>query len=141
VKKVCNKCKIEKDISEFSPRKDRPCGFDGRCRSCQAKRSLDYYKRNRDVAVVKLRERNKKARQLDPKVSRAHAALGKKHIVKSTPKWVDRKELVNFYYNRPEGMTVDHIIPLRGKNVSGLTVLWNLQYLTPSLNSKKYNRI
>lgn len=36
-------------------------------------------------------------------------------------------------------MVVDHIIPTKGKNVSGLHVLNNLQYLTPSQNNSKKN--
>lgn len=45
-----------------------------------------------------------------------------------------------FYKNKPAGMVIDHIIPFKGKNVSGLHVSWNLQYLTPEENMKKGNR-
>lgn len=57
---------------------------------------------------------------------------------KATPKWVDKEALLAIYKNRPLGMHVDHIIPLCGKNVCGLHVPWNLQYLTKSDNSKKH---
>ena len=55
------------------------------------------------------------------------------------PKWVDLKAIKQFYYNCPENYEVDHIVPLKGINVSGLHVLNNLQYLTKSNNLKKGN--
>ena len=53
------------------------------------------------------------------------------------PAWVDLQAITEFYKACPKGMTVDHIIPLRGKTVSGLHVLDNLQYLSLSENSSK----
>ena len=57
-----------------------------------------------------------------------------------TPKWADLKAISEFYANCPEGFHVDHIIPLRGKIVSGLHVLENLQYLPALDNYKKANK-
>ncbi len=45
-----------------------------------------------------------------------------------------------FYRDCPPGMVIDHIAPLQGALVSGLHVVWNLQYLTPEENAKKYNK-
>lgn len=65
----------------------------------------------------------------------------KKHVKIATPKWADLKAIEVFYSNCPPGYHVDHIIPLKGKDVSGLHVLNNLQYLTAFENISKCNRI
>ena len=63
-----------------------------------------------------------------------------KDLAKRTPSWADKKEIIEFYKNCPKGYEVDHVIPLRGKNVSGLHIRSNLQYLTKEENRKKYNK-
>jgi hypothetical protein len=67
----------------------------------------------------------------------------------ATPKWLgeeDRKSTASMYMlaekmEKMFGMKyhVDHIVPLRGKNVCGLHVPWNLQILEASLNLAKSN--
>ena len=52
----------------------------------------------------------------------------------------DKKEIAEFYRNCPEGHHVDHIIPLNGKNVSGLHTVSNLQYLPATENLRKSNK-
>jgi hypothetical protein len=54
-----------------------------------------------------------------------------------TPAWADRAAIDKIYADCPPGMEVDHIVPIQGKNVCGLHVETNLQYLTKSANSSK----
>lgn len=73
--------------------------------------------------------------------------------LQATPKWLtkEQKQEIDQYYidakelqwlsDPTDPLTVDHIIPLRGKIVSGLHVPWNLQILLKSLNSSKHNKI
>ena len=59
----------------------------------------------------------------------------------ATPPWVDEAAILAIYESCPKGMHVDHIEPLQGRNLCGLHVPWNLQYLTPQENSSKSNRV
>ena len=52
-----------------------------------------------------------------------------------------RKQIDLIYLNRPDGFHVDHIVPISGKNVSGLHVPWNLQYLPALENQRKQNKL
>ena len=49
-------------------------------------------------------------------------------------------QMENFYLNRPDGHSVDHIVPITSKYVCGLHVPWNLQYLPELENKSKGNR-
>ena len=77
------------------------------------------------------------------KKSNHYKYLHKIDKLKACPKWLSNEqleELRNFYINCPEGYEVDHIIPLKGKNVRGLHVPWNLQYLKREDNNFKSNK-
>lgn len=70
--------------------------------------------------------------------------------LKRTPKWLtkeQKQEIMKFYAlarkrSAESGIEyqVDHIIPLKGRIISGLNVPWNLQVITKSENTRKNNR-
>lgn len=94
----------------------------------------------------KVRAARRQWGQNHPDRARANHAKRRFHKLRQMPAWACTPDLDNIYKTCPPGMHVDHIVPLRGLTfdgyrVSGLHVPWNLQYLTPSENSKKYNRM
>lgn len=91
---------------------------------------------NRD----KVRKYNAAWRRANLKRMCAHARAYELRKQRAMPAWADREAIQRFYEQRPAGFHVDHIVPLRGKLVSGLHVLENLQYLPGLDNNKKGNR-
>ena len=69
-------------------------------------------------------------------------------LLRACPAWVCQDTIRKVYEERKQlsvdtGVAhhVDHIIPLRGKNVCGLHVPWNLRIIPAADNIRKGNRI
>ena len=77
----------------------------------------------------------------NPHIRKANKAKRRASELKATPKFANLNKIKEIYKNCPKGYHVDHIIPLQSKIVCGLHVEWNLQYLTPSANSSKSNKL
>ena len=67
-------------------------------------------------------------------------ALYQKRVKQRTLPNEDLSVIKEFYSKCPIGYEVDHIIPLNGKNISGLHTITNLQYLKVSDNRRKSNK-
>lgn len=86
----------------------------------------------------------------NPDKVNALAAKYKAAKIQRTPSWLtdEHDKKTEFTYTlvkylqqfSEENLHVDHVIPLQGKNVSGLHVHWNLQILTESENTSKGNK-
>ena len=114
--------------------------------------SHNYHKNNADLISLKkkvYREQNKDKIKATIKnwynknYHRYLVAKAKRRALlkQALPKFADLKKIREIYKDCPKGFHVDHIVPLQGKNVCGLHVEWNLQYLTPYDNLVKSNKL
>jgi len=109
---------------------------------------LDYYQKNKEWYSEYYKENSehrnklrKENRELNPEKAKLDASIYSSRLRKQTPLWVDKNKLKEIYSEAKRlNLTVDHIIPLKGKNVSGLNVPENLQLLTRSENARKSNK-
>jgi hypothetical protein len=103
--------------SRYGSKKDDP-----EFREKRRKYDLEYSKRQRSKRLRCNRQNKRKALKL-----------------LATPSWANQSKIKEIYLNCPAGHHVDHIIPLKGKNVRGLHVENNLQYLPEKANLSKGN--
>ncbi len=97
----------------------------------------EHYFKNRYNIIKKI----KLYRLNNPHTQKNLSAKRRALQLNATPKFANPKKIREIYKNCPKGYVVDHIVPLQGKVVCGLHVEWNLQYLTPSENSSKSNKL
>lgn len=93
----------------------------------------------------KLKSAGSKWTRLHADRANAKTARRTARKLRAMPIWLSeeqRLQILEFYSRAKQlNLVVDHIIPLRGKNVSGLHVPWNLQLLTRDENSRKGNKV
>jgi hypothetical protein len=138
--KTCSNCKKELPISQYRMRQRKRT--DG-----------SSYKTIRSHCITCQRLSNRKHEHgyVGKATKRRHSALRQKRNRNATPNWLtteQRKEITDIYEHMRdcravtgEAYHVDHIVPLKGKNVCGLHVPWNLQVLPSDVNVSKSNRL
>lgn len=125
----------------------------------ERQRQREYYKNNPDKQTVrhrkyyasntiKINSKNKKYYKEHKAEKLAHVRKRQANILKAVPKWADLEKIAEIYKQREKisretGIShhVDHIIPLKGKNVCGLHVEYNLQIISAEQNLRKSTKI
>ncbi len=110
------------------------------CRTCEFGATKKHQQENPEYWQALNRRAYKNWSPEQKQKRNEESLLRHKRIKHMIPPWADKKAIMEFYRNRPPGYHVDHIIPLNGKNVSGLHVIENLQYLPAVENLRKGNK-
>jgi hypothetical protein len=114
-----------------------------RCKTCASKYGKKYRDNNKEYHLEWQRENREHLRAYQREYYKdKYGERNAKHEKRLKERYVynDMDDIQEFYRNCPKGFHVDHIIPLNGKNVSGLHTISNLQYLLASENQRKYNK-
>jgi hypothetical protein len=159
--KNCKICKADKDNSSF--RMSKKTGkLLNPCDDCWKQRRKEYNKKSlkqnnstKDAWAKRNPEKVKAARAKWKKNNigfvKADKAKRKDYVEKATPKWLTKLQLeaIDMKYEYAElksrltgiKQNVDHIIPLRNKDVCGLNVPWNLEVIPEKENIAKSNKL
>jgi len=132
--KQCTKCKEIKELDLFKKAKSRKDGRCSWCKNCHSKDTVRYQKTVPER--VRFNKRNWDLKNPESRKKYKQRRRERERLIK----FGDQKIVREFYKKCPKNMVVDHIIPIFGENVSGLTVINNLQYLTKSENCIKANK-
>ena len=159
----CSKCNISKPYKDFvfDKRYNRP---KKKCRVCDAATYKAWVVRNRASVLQRnkdYRDKNPdfRKRMVDKTTKNQHLYQAKRNAAEArrrcsklsaTPAWLSKDhlaEIENLYWMcrdlravSGQDYHVDHIVPLRGENVCGLHVPWNLQILPSDMNIRKSNK-
>ena len=154
--KTCSRCKIEKDLTSFYKSSSSKDGYRYNCISCQkeeyttgkeehSRRMRNNYLKNKQVYTDRAKVWKKVNRE------KHNAGCMERYTIKINrcPAWA--KELTELAtleaYDKAQRLEedtgipydVDHIVPLKGKTVSGLHIFNNIQVIPASENRSKKN--
>ena len=149
--KKCSGCKIEKDLNNFTKNSSRKDGLNHNCKECFKKyyevnknkiieSATKSYNQNKEYRKIYLKEYGKNWRKNNKDKNCYKSNMYRASKLQRIVSWANLEEIKRIYENCPKGYHVDHIIPLKGKNISGLHIENNLQYLLATENCRKGNR-
>ena len=143
--KECRVCKDVKPVTEYYKQARNRDGLFHECKKCCTQRRREYYAANPEKQKIK----NRIAYEKNKRYYIDKGYLYNKRRRGAMPPWLneDHKFMLEEIYELRDLRTqatgvvhhVDHIVPLRGAEVCGLHVPWNLQVIPASANIRKGN--
>ena len=143
--KYCKDCNTLKNVFEFYKDSTKSDGLCNYCKLCKSKRCKERWNKNNKKANAQKRDYYKKNKSL----YLAKNALARAVKLKATPSWLTdehKEEMKNIYIvcktvssKTNKKHHVDHIVPLKGYNICGLHVPWNLAIIPQRMNLAKSN--
>ena len=155
--KLCPECRQTKSLDQFHKSASHKSNASPRCIPCSIKVSSEWYKENKDRKRsydanhrarrrAECRAASKKFRQHRKDRKNADTSVRRDRVKQSTPLWANKFFMRQAYElaalrTKMFGFDweVDHIVPLRGRYVSGLHVETNLQVIPKVINAAKTN--
>lgn len=170
--KICSKCNIEKNLTDFHKKSTGKFGVGKICKPCYSIDRHQRYEQTRKKQLAKNEEwklnnqekykqyhqeyylktkfvHDKRTREWfrnHPEYGRHRQNIRRSLLLKRLPKWANVEKIKEIYkealllkQKTNQDFHVDHIVPLRGKNVSGLHVEYNLQIISAKENMNKGN--
>lgn len=160
--KKCSTCLVEKTFDAFHKDVSRKDGHRDRCKVCVSAYMRKNYVDNKEAIIAKAnawvvanRERHNIKCNFWAKnnPAKVNARTARRYAAKTqaTPSWVSGNKDFQWMIEEAYALAklrqkmlggvweVDHIVPLRGKKVSGLHTPWNLQVVLASENRRKSN--
>lgn len=147
--KQCKSCGETKPLGQYYEMASGKLGRAAKCIPCYIEHYKKRYRDNCEDRKAYQREYGKQYRKTQRWAVNAKEAKRKASQRNATPPWLTKEHLAQIkdvYRGAKEMETVfpwkqevDHIVPIRGKTVSGLHVPWNLQILSARENASKSN--
>lgn len=86
--KVCNKCKVEKEVILFSKNKRNKDGLETRCKSCISEIGKEYYFNKKEIVLKRNRRSYNKNRDIILQRNKSRYRKSKKKVLKQQKKYV-----------------------------------------------------